>query len=411
MDEVGISVGGLIGRYSARHIYLFGVVASAAGRNAYFVMVAWIAVDVSGSASALAILLALGSAAELLTSNVGGALVDRFDRRLVCIGCDLSRLLLMVMTGLAFLFCDPLIVLYASWTIFAIIDRTCSTALQAIIPSLVPPENLGSFNSVSYIAMQAGNLIAAIVTGFTLAAIRVDLTPILPSAFFSLSLLGWLAMLGQQRNSFPRRGSKSESIRCLDLMPTTFSFHPLKTLAVMYALIYAMGMLVSVLGSAYVIRELEGSALQFGYLEAAWALGSIAGCAALLFGSVVSRRQRVLFHSALEGVVLSGFFAFQSLPSALVQMMVLGLSYNIARVLIDVRIQSTVPAGMLGRVRSQVHTICVAIGLFAYGIISAIGDAILPSEIFGLFGSLMVAVALFFRFRMDRGEPLERRLV
>ncbi|NEJ03490.1 MFS transporter [Rhizobium ruizarguesonis] len=408
---MGILVGGLMGRYSARSIYLFCVVASAAGRNGYFVMAAWIATDVSNSASALAILLALGSAAELLTSNVGGALVDRFDRRLVCIGCDLSRLGLMLSTGLAFLFGDPLIVLYVSWTIFAIIDRTYSTALQAMIPSIVRPENLSSFNSVSYVAMQTGNLIAAIVMGSILAAIGRDLTPFLPGAFFSLSMLGLLAIFWQQPLSFSQRGSKRDSVRRLDLLPTTFTVHPLKAIAVIYALIYSMGMLVSVLGSAYVIHELEGSALQFGYLEAGWAFGSIAGCAIFLFGSALSRRGTVLLHLALAGIILSGFWVLQSFPVALVQMMFLGLSYNMARVLIDVRVQSTIPIGMMGRVRSQIHTICVAIGLLAYAIIGVIGDAFRPSEIFGLFGALMVAVALFFYFRMDRGEPLESRLV
>ncbi|MBY5774853.1 MFS transporter [Rhizobium leguminosarum] len=403
--------GGLTRSNAARSFYLFCVVASAAGRNAYFVMVAWIAVDIGKSASTLSILLGLGSAAELLTSNVGGALADRFDRRLVCIGCDLSRLFLMLSTGLAFLFNDPLVVLNVSWIIFAVIDRTYWTALQAIIPSVVRPEKLRSFNSVSYIAMQAGNLIAAIATGFTLSVIGRDLTPLLASAFFILSLAGLLALLGQQPLAFSQHAPTRESIRRLDLLPTAFTHRPLKALAVIYAFIYAMGMLVSVLGSAYVFHELEGSALQFGYLEAGWALGSIAGCAALLVESALWRRQSILFHLAVAGVILCGFLVLQNYPFALVQMMVLGLSYNIARVLIDVRVQSTVPIGMLGRSRSQIHTICMTIGLLAYGVIAVAGDAILPSEIFGFFGVLMIAAALFFYFMMDGGEPLESRLV
>ncbi|ANL51100.1 major facilitator superfamily protein (plasmid) [Rhizobium phaseoli] len=408
---MGMLFGGFTRRNAARSFYLFCVVASATGRNAYFVMVAWIATDVSNGANALSIFLALGSAAELLTSNVGGALVDRFDRRFVCIGCDLSRLFLMLSTGSGFLFGDPLAVLYVSWIIFGVIDRTHSTALQAIIPSVVTSENLKSFNSVSYIAMQAGNLIAAIVTGFTLTAIERDLTPLLPSAFFLLSLLGLLALLGQPPQPFSHYGWKRKGICRLELLPTTFTLHPLKAIAVIYALIYAMGMLVSVLGSAYVIHELKGSALQFGYLEAAWALGSIAGCAAFPFGNALWRRHSLLFHLVLGGIILSGFLVLQSYPIALVQMIALGLSYNIARVLIDVRVQSTVPIGMLGRARSQIHTICVAIGLLAYGVIAVAGDRILPSEIFGLFGVLMVAAALFIYFRRDRGEPLDSRLV
>ncbi len=130
LDEVGATENSGIGCYASRGIYLFCVLASAIGRNVYFVLAAWAATDVSKSASALAILLALGSAAELLTSNVGGVLVDRFDRRFVCIACDLSRLILIFSTGIGLSFGDPLGVLCLSWTIFAFIDRTYSTALQ-----------------------------------------------------------------------------------------------------------------------------------------------------------------------------------------------------------------------------------------------------------------------------------------
>ncbi|AAM54877.2 putative transporter protein (plasmid) [Rhizobium etli CFN 42] len=399
-----------IGYYASRGIYLFCVLASATGRNVYFVLAAWVATDVSKSTSALAILLALGSAAELLTSNVGGVLVDRFDRRFVCIACDLSRLILIFSTGIGLSFGDPLSVLCLSWTIFAFIDRTYSTALQAIIPDIVRPKNLTSFNSASYIAMQAGNFLAAIVTGYSLTAAGMNLTSILPGAFFGLSLLGLLALLGRQPLSRSRR-LQANSIRGLDLLPTTFVVHPLKAIAVMYALTYAMGMLVSVLGAAYVTRELKGSALQFGYFEAGWALGSIAGCSILLLKRARLRRQSILFQSALAGIVLLGFPVFQSFLSALVQMVLLGFCYNITRILIDVRVQSTVSIDMLGRARSQIHTVCVSIGLLAYGIIGTIGDAIPPSGIFGVFGALMVAVALFIHFNMDRGEPVESRFV
>ncbi|ARQ60719.1 MULTISPECIES: MFS transporter [Rhizobium] len=410
VDEVGATESSGMGYYASRGIYLFCVLASATGRNVYFVLAAWVATDVSKSTSALAILLALGSAAELLTSNVGGVLVDRFDRRFVCIACDLSRLILIFSTGIGLSFGHPLDVLCLSWTIFAFLDRTYSTALQAIIPDIVRPKNLTSFNSASYIAMQAGNLIAAIVTGYSLTAIGMNLTSILPGAFFGLSLLGLLA-LGRLPLSRSRSDLQAKSIRRMDLLPMTFVVHSLKTTAVMYALTYAMGMLVSVLGAAYVTRELMGSALEFGYLEAGWALGSIAGCSTLLLRRARSRRQSILFQSALAGIVLLGFPVFQSFLSALVQLVLLGFCYNVTRILIDVRVQSTVSIDMLGRARSQIHTICVSIGLLAYGIIGTIGDAIPPSGIFGLFGALMVTVALFFYFNMDRGAPVERRFV
>ncbi|QYA04936.1 MFS transporter [Rhizobium sp. B21/90] len=401
---------GAIKRKAACRIFLFCVVASSVGRNAYFVLTAWIAVDIGHRASALAILLALGSAAELLTSNVGGAVVDRLDRSIVCMICDLLRVALMVSTGVGFSFVDPLLILYISWIIFAVIDRTYSTALQAMIPSIVGAEKLESFNSASYVGMQAGNLLAAIVMGAALTAMGMDLVPVLPGACFILSLLALRAMRSRRQLYSSKQLAMSGGIRYLDLLPTTFTLQSLKVNASIYALIYTMGMLVSVLASAYVIHELDGTALQFGYLEAGWAFGSISGCASFFLGRG-HWWQNILVHLGLAGLFLLGFWMVPGVVLAVFQMTILGMSYNIARVLIDVQVQSVVPVSMLGRARSQIHTLCMAVGLLTYGIIGFFGNTVLPSQIFAYFGAVMIAVALVLYFRMDRGGPLKSRLV
>ncbi|NTG05129.1 MFS transporter [Agrobacterium rhizogenes] len=403
----------LAGQSSVRRLYLFCVTSAAAGRNAYFVLAAWIAVDVSQSIGSVATLLGLGSLAELLTSNIGGALVDRLDRRMICASCDLLRLILMVMTGIGFIYADPLIVLYASWIVYTIIDRTYSASLQALIPSIVEPEELPSFNSRCYMGMQAGNLVAALVVGFVLSAVPRQFSPLLASACFVLSLAGMMVI--RRQRLFPTTilpEPRSGSFRRLDLLPTTLKLGRLKASAITYALIYAMGMLVSVLGSGYVIHELGGTARQFGYLEAGWAAGSIAGCAVFTVGGDFKRKQSILAHLVIAGLLLSGFWLVQSLVPALIQMMILGLSYNIARVLIDLEVQSTVPDNELGRARSQIHTVCVAIGLLVYGIIAAFGKAVLPSEVFGVFGIVMIAVAVFVGLSgANRGVPFKKRFV
>jgi MFS family permease len=403
----------LAGQSSVRKLYLFCVTTAAAGRNAYFVMAAWIAVDVSRSAGSVAILLGLGSLAELLTSNISGALVDRLDRRMICASCDLLRIILMVATGISFHYADPLLVLYTSWIAYAIIDRTYSTSLQALIPSIVGPDELTSFNSRCYIGMQAGNLVAALVVGSALSAITRESSPLLACACFALSLVGMMVM---RRKPLPPATilpeARSSSFRRLDFLPTTLTLGPLKTSAITYALIYAMGMLVSVQGSGYVIHELSGSALQFGFLEAGWAAGSIAGCAIFIFGGELKGKQSILAQLVIASFSLSGFWLVQSLVPALIQMTILGLNYNVARVLIDVEVQSAVPGNELGRARSQIHTVCLAIGVLAYGIIAAFGNAVLPSEIFGVFGVVMIAGAFFIGLsRANRGGPLKNRLV
>lgn len=399
-------------RSSVRKLYLLTVTAAAAGRNAYFIVVAWIAVATSQSSSSVALLLGLGSLAELLTSNAGGALADRFDRRIICVVCDFLRILLAPATGLALFRFDPMMVLCASWSAFSIVDRTYLTASQALIPSLVEPTELTPFNSTSYLCMQGGNLIAAVATGMALSAIGREMALLTAGAFFVPSCVGMVAVYRYSLSLWVGgiRGQRVGVYR-LDALPVASTLGALKVSASIYALNYVTGMLVSVFASAFVLQELGGDAWQFGALEAAWAAGSIAGCGLLLLPHARRCRQSALIHVAFSGTMLGCFWCFQNLPVALVQLVFLGVSYNVVRILIDVEVQRLVPNEELGRARGKIHTICVAIGLLAYAIIALLGNSILPSSVFASFGATMIAAALGFgllarnsRIRRSRGQ-------
>ncbi|MEI9406454.1 hypothetical protein [Mesorhizobium argentiipisi] len=49
-----------------------------------------------------------------------------------------------------------------------------------------------------------------------------------------------------------------------------------------YALLYGGAVLVTVIGSSFVFEEQQGTAADFGYLEAAWSAGSVIGAAVLV---------------------------------------------------------------------------------------------------------------------------------
>ncbi|WP_167371549.1 MFS transporter [Rhizobium tibeticum] len=383
-----------------RYRYLCAMAAAAAGRNAYFVLVAWIVVDASRSPAVVAVLLAAGSIAEFLTTNLGGSAADRFDRRLTCLVCDIFRLIIMGATFAGLACFDPIPVLVVSWLAYAVVDRTYLTALQALIPSIAAAERLMAFNSMSYIAMQVGNLLAALSTGILLVMVPERFGVLVPLFCFALSFVAissrsWLVIRETGRKPIVR-------LRLSDVVPTALPSGPLLTSAAIYALIYAMGMLVNALASTLVIQQLKGTALDFSYPEAAWAAGSVAGCIGLLF--LEPRSHRLVSHLALSGFILTGFILLQGLTMTIVQMTMLGVSYNVARVIIDVQVQRSVPSHMLGRARSQIHTLCVAIGLAVYGLIAVVGPGVEPSIILGCFGIVLMTVAFLIFCVSQRRE-------
>ncbi|WP_413708584.1 MFS transporter [Rhizobium sp. Rhizsp82] len=371
--------------------YMTAVAASAAGRNGYFIIVAYLAVDLADGPSFIAILLAAGSIAEFLTTNLGGMIVDRYERRLICLVCDFLRITLMISTLFGLSTFDPHPVLGISWILYAIIDRTYLTTLQAVIPTLGPSSQLVRNNSISYINMQAGNLIAAVVAGALLILVPQSVVLLLPVCCFVTS---FLAMFSGDFSGLysSAAATKITSIVGRDALPTALPSNELRLLAFVYGLMYAMGMLVSVLASTLVLKELAGTALDFGFLEAAWAVGSILGCVVFWAGPARTPEQIGLL--LISGCLLSIFLMFGYLHLAILQFTVLGVTYNISRLKVDVHIQRLIPLQELGRCRAQVHTICVGVGLLTYGSIAAIGNNAEPKTIFGFFGLLMVATAL-----------------
>lgn len=385
--------------------YMIAVAASAAGRNAYFIIVAWLAVDLADGPSFIAILLAAGSIAELLTTNLGGMIVDRYERRMICLVCDFLRITLMILTLVGLPMFDPHAMLGISWTLYAIIDRTYLTTLQAVIPTLGPSDQLVRNNSISYINMQAGNLIAAVIAGALLVLMPRSGVLLLPVCCFAMS---FLAMTSRDFSGLhsSAAATKITGIVGRDALPTALPSSALRRLTFVYGLMYAMGMLVSVLASTLVFKQLAGRALDFGYLEAAWAVGSILGCIA--FWSRAARTPEQAGLLLISGCALSIFLMFGEIRLALLQFAILGVTYNISRLKVDVHIQRLIPVQELGRCRAQIHTICVGVGLLTYGFIAAVGNKTEPKTIFGLFGLLMVATALLVSMKRSAGARASR---
>ncbi|MGI8421880.1 MAG: MFS transporter, partial [Gaiellaceae bacterium] len=72
-----------------------GQTVSFLGDAAFLVAIGWRVTTLTGSAGSLGIVLALESLALLTTLLIGGVLADRYSRRLLMIGSDLGRALVV----------------------------------------------------------------------------------------------------------------------------------------------------------------------------------------------------------------------------------------------------------------------------------------------------------------------------
>jgi MFS family permease len=141
---------GTFAAFSSRdfRLLLSGQTISFLGDAAFIVALGWRVTDLTGKASSLGFVLALESLAMLTTLLIGGVLADRYSRRLLMIGSDLSRAVVMGV----FLALDAsghldLTAILVLAVLFGLADGFFQPALGGIVPLLVDQPLLASASS------------------------------------------------------------------------------------------------------------------------------------------------------------------------------------------------------------------------------------------------------------------------
>ncbi|MGX9146351.1 MFS transporter [Mesorhizobium sp. 128a] len=377
--------------------FLASTLSAAVGRNGYYIASAWTLVEAGYGGAAVATLLAIVSVVEFVASPLAGLTADRFDRQRLNIAADLGRFAILLTTACTLLYLDALLTLCVSAALFSICDRVALTASQAMIPLMTRGAELAATNSTVFFTMQFGSLGAALLAGSLLGGRSPALT-------FTALALSFLVSAGSL--SWMRSGLLPQGVRRAKGLAPNMDRHLLRLFAA-YALLYGGAVLVTVIGSSFVFEEQQGTAADFGYLEAAWSAGSVIGAAVLV------RLTRAISGPILHLMLLaSTALALMSLitlraPWTLIVFATLGFLYNLSRVSIEVTLQSRMPDNVLGRAKGVMHSLAVALGLVIFSITGVLGESVFPSTIFFGFGVvLLISIpALSIGIAQRKDEP------
>ncbi len=373
--------------------YLASTFASAVGRNAYNFACAWILVVSGYGVSAVAVFFASLSMAELIASPLAGWMSDRYDRRALCLIADFVRFLAALALGAIMIAPDLHWAIWLSTIPFAAFDRIALTASQSMIPSVGAGFPLSTANCMASFLTQSGSLVAAALTGVLLYVCTPTFTLAAIAAAFAISVC-CMCLVRREPLSLRDARNTNESELLID--------RHLLRLGAIYALLYLGGMLVSVIGPSFVFEELKGSAIDFGQLESAWSAGSILG--AILLIPLVRIIEVPILQLIILALTAFSFAALKmvDLPWALLAFAVLGVLYNLGRVVVEVTLQSSIPRSTLGRAKGALHCTGMLLGLVLFGIGAVFSGGIHPSTIFLVFaGILAVSTIALIILRID----------
>ncbi|NTF10671.1 MFS transporter [Agrobacterium rubi] len=279
--------------------------------------------------------------------------------------------------------------LWAIWIstlIFAGCDRLSLTATQSMIPTVGNRYSPTVANSTAHFFMQVGSLTAAASVGFSLLIVEPVVVAFGIACFFATSVFFMGCV-------FPERTNHGVSER---LSPPPLRIDaPLFGLCSVYCLLYACGLLISAIGPTLVFEELQGNALDFGNLESAWAVGSIFGAVLLVPLFYIARAVRLeILALCVTAISFASLKAFD-FPWILLTICIVGASFNLGKVAVEVRLQSIVPSMALGRAKGFLHCSAVTIGVVLLGFIAIAGTSISPTTICLIFSLIiMVSTAL-----------------
>lgn len=331
--------------------YLFGL---AIGFNAFWMYQTaqgWLALQLTNSAAGLSLLFTVSSFPMLVLMLFGGVLADRFDRKSVII---VSRMFQAAATAgmgvltLAGLMTIPMFVVFA--LLLGVIQALNLPARHAFLADLVPPAALHNGYSWQSVVDFAASTAGPVAAGYVVAAWGAGEALIIAGIGHCIMCLFVLFV-----KPLNRGGRSSESVvKRIAGGVKYVSRHQQIILIMLLATIPAFTVWGVMPLLPIVARDiLHGNAGTYGWLNGAIGVGSIGG--ALFVAASHGIREKGLLAvlgAIFTGLAIVGVAYTQSIPVAMVFLLVVGMAIGVEATLTQSLVQVLTPPEYQGRVAS-----------------------------------------------------------
>jgi len=376
-----------------------GRTVSLIGDGFFFVALAWQVYLISNDPAALSIVFLASSIPLIVLVLFGGALTDRYDRRLLMISADVVRGLAIGVLG--YLSITGQIQLWHI-TVVAAIGGAASAfffpASTAIIPDLLPARVLPQANALmGVLRRMTVSLIGPALGGIVVGLFGPGPAFIVDALSFGVSALAVFAIRKRPRLIHAAQGGMRQTFA---QMREGFAYIRTRPwiwatlVSAMFSLLFFVGP-VQVLLPFQVKNNLGLGPEALGAILACGAVGAIAmGLAVGHFG-LPRRRVTVMYLGFTIGVALiAGYGVMTSLWQALIIAAIGNAMFELGDVIWTTMLQQGVPRNYLGRVSSLDWMLSTGLVPISYALVGPVSNALGPGPTL-VVGGLCGAVAMF----------------
>jgi MFS family permease len=378
------------------------------GDQFYMIALPWLVLQLTGSALALGTIMALASIPRAVFMLVGGAFVDRFSPRSVMMASNFARFVLVgLLSALVLTGAIRVEMLYVFALAFGLADAFYFPAQGAIVPQVLPVEQLQAGNTLVQGTAQLSVFLGPVLAGASIALLgqAADGAPDLRGVgiAFAIDMLSFVAslvsLIMMRIPSVAQQAGEPQHV--IESIKEGLAYvWSRMVLRIFFLLIVAINFLV--LGPLTVgipvladTRLPEGAAA-FGIIMSAFGGGALIG---IVLSSILPTPKPehlgtlllLIISSLGVGVALMPLFA--STAAIAVIALLIGVTTGYQRMLFFTWLQKRIPRELMGRVMGLLF-FC-AIGLAPVS--NALAGAMLEINLNALFigaGLLMAALSL-----------------
>jgi predicted MFS family arabinose efflux permease len=400
---------------STVRFYAAAIATAKVGTGIFFLINAWLMVELTGKPSSSALALIMTVLPGLLLSPAIGVIIDRGRPARLAAWAELFRGGVLCAYAVLFLaHAATGAIGYLVGFCFALGNEVQVLSWRAALARSAGADQLLRLNALTVAGGQAGQIVGAAASGFLLAALGPSPTIALTAAMHGVSAACGMVVTRRLERSGAGGGTPSRPAargRTLaDLRAGLAHIAERPEIAFFYLLVLAnLTVVFGINGmlAPFVREELKLGAAAFGKIDAGYALGAIAG------GLVIVRAARRFGHGPLLGAGLilaaSSLLLFSrswSLGPAWAAYVGLGLSLQTNVISLSLAQRATAPA-FQGRVAAVFSALNGVAGLAVYAAVAVVAGRGLHRELYlaqaaAMFALLPVVAAMFRRGRVAR---------
>lgn len=377
--------------------FWFGQVISQVGDRIHTLAVIWLVYSWTKSGTALGLVLIAATLPSVVISPWAGALSDRLNRKHIAIGCDLARSVpVIALAVLAYynLLTMPLIVIMTAF--ISIASSFFNPATLAMLPSIVPSQDLGRANAITQLSANASGALGFLLGSGLIAAIGVTSAFLFNGASFFISAL-LIRSISYQHTLSPRVLSFLADLKQGWQVVQSISMvaRILGPLVVINFFFSSLSVLIPVFGEG----TFKAGSSGIGMLLASFTCGMFLAALVLSSWQLKITISRLVTASLL---VVGGSFlamaAFQHLPLFMVALVLIGFALNSANICLITMFQRVIPGEVRGKFFSMLTAVSLSAQPISYGLTGWFSDLINPAGILLICGiALLVCAGMIYR--------------